>query len=188
MFERFTADARGVVAGAVEHASRAGSPVVTEEHLLLALLDREGTRASFALASLGVTDRRAELAEALAAGRRRGGMSRAEEDALAGLGISVQEIVARVEEAHGPGALSGEALSGETRGKAWPSGRPSFTKGAKKVLEKALGLAVARRQKHIGDEHLLLALAVLPGLAGEALAECGGTYASLTRLLSPPAA
>ncbi|MFB7747848.1 Clp protease N-terminal domain-containing protein [Streptomyces sp. NPDC056132] len=183
MFERFTADARGVVAGAVEHASRAGSPVVTEEHLLLALLDREGTRASFALTSLGVTDRRAELAEALAAGRRRGGMSRAEEDALAGLGISVQEIVARVEEAHGPGALSGE-----TRGKAWPSGRPSFTKGAKKVLEKALGLAVARRQKHIGDEHLLLALAVLPGLAGEALAECGGTYASLTRLLSPPAA
>ncbi|GAA4068819.1 Clp protease N-terminal domain-containing protein [Streptomyces hundungensis] len=183
MFERFTADARGVVAGAVEHASRAGSPVVTEEHLLLALLDREGTRASFALASLGVTDRRAELAEALAAGRRRGGMSRAEEDALAGLGISVQEIVARVEEAHGPGALSGE-----TRGKVWPSGRPSFTKGAKKVLEKALGLAVARRQKHIGDEHLLLALAVLPGLAGEALAECGGTYASLTRLLSPPAA
>ncbi|MFE9539517.1 Clp protease N-terminal domain-containing protein [Streptomyces sp. NPDC006691] len=183
MFERFTADARGVVAGAVEHASRTGSPVVTEEHLLLALLDREGTRASFALASLGVTDRRAELAEALAAGRRRGGMSRAEEDALAGLGISVQEIVARVEEVHGPGALSGETL-----GKAWPSGRPSFTKGAKKVLEKALRLAVARKQKHIGDEHLLLALAVLPGLAGEALAECGGTYAGLERALSLPAA
>ncbi|MFF3980802.1 Clp protease N-terminal domain-containing protein [Streptomyces sp. NPDC001828] len=182
MFERFTADARGVVAGAVEHASRAGSPVVTEEHLLLALLDREGTKASFALASLGVTGRRAELAEALAAGRRRGGMSRAEEDALAGLGISVQEIVARVEEAHGPGALSGDAL-----GKAWPSGRPSFTKGSKKVLEKSLRLAVARKQKHIGDEHLLLALAVLPGLAGEALAECGGTYAGLERVLSTPA-
>ncbi|MFE3186084.1 Clp protease N-terminal domain-containing protein [Streptomyces violascens] len=178
MFERFTTDARGVVIGAVEHASRAGSPVVTEEHLLLALLDREGSKAAFALTSLGVADRRAEVVEALAAARRRGGMSKADEDALAGLGISVEEIVARVEETHGPGALAGAE-----RGKAWPSGRPSFTKGSKKVLEKSLRMALARKQKHIGDEHLLLALAAMPGMVGEVLAEFGGTYGGVERVL-----
>ncbi|MFD9635857.1 Clp protease N-terminal domain-containing protein [Streptomyces violascens] len=178
MFERFTTDARGVVIGAVEHASRAGSPVVTEEHLLLALLDREGSKAAFALTSLGVADRRAEVVEALAAARRRGGMSKADEDALAGLGISVEEIVARVEETHGPGALAGVE-----RGKAWPSGRPSFTKGSKKVLEKSLRMALARKQKHIGDEHLLLALAAMPGMVGEVLAEFGGTYGGVERVL-----
>ncbi|WP_328309710.1 peptidase [Streptomyces sp. NBC_00442] len=180
MLERFTVDARGVVAGAVEHASRAGSPVVTEEHLLLALLDREGTKAAFALASLGVTARRGEVVEALAAARRRGGMSKADEDALAGLGISVEEIVARVEQAHGPGALSGAE-----RGRAWASGRPSFTKGAKKVLEKSLRMAVARKRRSIGDEHLLLALTAMPGLAGEVLAEFGGTYGGVERMLGP---
>ncbi|MFE9574071.1 Clp protease N-terminal domain-containing protein [Streptomyces sp. NPDC006692] len=179
MFERFTVNARGMVAGAVEHATRAGSPVVTEEHLLLALLDREGTKAAFALASLGVSDRRAEVTEALAAARRRGGMSKADEDALAGLGISVEEIVARTEQAHGPGALSGTEP-----GRAWPSGRPSFTKGSKKVLEKSLRMAVARKQKHIGDEHLLLALTAMPGLVGEVLAEHGGTYGGVERVLS----
>ncbi|MEU9096905.1 Clp protease N-terminal domain-containing protein [Streptomyces sp. NPDC048361] len=178
MFERFTVDARGVVTGAVEYASRAGSPVVTEEHLLFALLDREGTRAALALGSLGVTARRGEIAEALAAARRRGGMSKADEDALAGLGISVEEIVARVEEAHGPGALSGAEP-----GKAWPSGRPAFTKGAKKVLEKSLRMAVARKRKSIGDEHVLLALVVMPGVVGEVLAEFGGTYGEVERVL-----
>ncbi|MCX5385618.1 Clp protease N-terminal domain-containing protein [Streptomyces sp. NBC_00083] len=180
MFERFTADARGVVAGAVEHASRAGSPVVTEEHLLLALLDREDTRAGAALASLGLTSRRAEITEALAAARRRGGMSKADEDALAGLGIAVEEIVTRVEEVHGPGALSGAEP-----GKAWPSGRPAFTKGSKKVLEKSLRLAVARKRKSIGDEHVLLALVVLPGLVGEVLAGLGGTYGEVEQALAP---
>ncbi len=183
MFERFTVHARGVVTGAVEHASRAGSPVVTEEHLLLALLDREGTKAAFALASLGVTDRRAELIEALAAARRRGGLSKADTAALSELGISVEEIVARVEQTHGPGALADAP-----RGKAWPSGRPSFAKESKKVLERALRIALARKQKHIGDEHLLLAVAAGAGVVGEVLAEFGGTYGGVERVLSLRAA
>ena len=53
MFERFTKGARTTVTGAVTWAERAGADRVTEEHLLLALLDRKGSRSSFALASLG---------------------------------------------------------------------------------------------------------------------------------------
>jgi hypothetical protein len=107
MFERFTKDARDVVQGAVGYAEEARAQTVDPEHLLLALLDREGSRASFALAALGVAGRGDAVRQALTEARRRAGLSQAETDALAGLGIDVSEIVARVEEAHGVGAMSG---------------------------------------------------------------------------------
>ncbi|MFJ2649773.1 Clp protease N-terminal domain-containing protein [Streptomyces sp. NPDC087420] len=72
MFERFTEGARGVVTGAVGHAERVEAELVTEEHMLLALLDQEGTRTSFAFACLGLTptDRRSSMETALAEARR----------------------------------------------------------------------------------------------------------------------
>lgn len=134
MFERFTKSAREVVEGAVGHAERAGDPTIGEEHLLLSLLDLEGTRASAALAALGVDRRREALEEALGETRRRGGVSRADAEALAGLGIDVAAIVARVEDAHGTGALA--ARRGPRRWR--PAGRRPFTRGAKGVLERSL--------------------------------------------------
>ncbi|KOX39392.1 Clp protease N-terminal domain-containing protein [Streptomyces ardesiacus] len=179
MFERFTKDARAVVQGAVEHAEQARAGTVEPEHLLLALLDREGSRASFALAALGVGEHRDVVRQELREARRRAGLSRSETEALAGLGIDVSEIVARVEEVHGVGALS---AGDRPRGRRW-SGHRGFGRGAKEVLEKALRVAVARRDRHIGDEHLLLALALRPGVPAEVLAGHGVTHASLTRVL-----
>ncbi|MEU5532387.1 Clp protease N-terminal domain-containing protein [Streptomyces sp. NPDC020362] len=178
MFERFTKDARDVVRGAVEKGEREGAQVVDAEHLLLALLDREASRASFALAALGLTDRKASVREALGQARRRGGLTRAETDALAGLGIDVGEIVSRVEEAHGAGAMAGDR-----RDKGWWSGRRSFSPGAKSILEGALRTAVDRRDRHIGDEHILLALTLRPGVPAEVLADHGVTHESLRRVL-----
>ena len=57
MFERFTEDARDVVRGATEHCERSGPQSVDAEHIRLALLDREASRGSFALAALGLGDR-----------------------------------------------------------------------------------------------------------------------------------
>ncbi|PWI15617.1 peptidase [Streptomyces sp. Act143] len=178
MFERFTKDARAVVTGAVEQAERTGTSTVDSEHLLLAVLDREASRASFALAALGLTDRKESVRQDLAAARRRAGLSRAEADALAGLGIDVAAIVARVEEVHGVGAMSGDRND-----KGWWSGHRSFSRDAKGVLELALRNAVSRRDRHIGDEHILLALTARPGVAGEVLADHGVTYESVTRVL-----
>ncbi|MEU1403461.1 Clp protease N-terminal domain-containing protein [Streptomyces sp. NPDC005728] len=178
MFERFTKDAREVVRGAVEHGEREGARSVGAEHLLLALLDREASRASFALAALGLAERKASVREALGEARRRAGLSRAESEALAGLGIDVTEIVSRVEEVHGAGAMSGDRS-----GKARWSGRRPFSRGAKGVLEGALRTAVGRRDAHIGDEHILLALTVRPGVPAEVLADHGVTYQSLRRVL-----
>lgn len=178
MFERFTKDARAVVVGAVEHAEAVGAGSVDAGHLLLALLDREAGKASFALAALGLTGRGDAVREALGEARRRAGLSQADAEALAGLGIDVSEIVARVEEVHGVGAMSGD------RGdKGWWSKRRPFGRGAKEVLEKALRIAVARRDRHIGDEHLLLAMTVRPGVPGEVLADHGVTHESVTRVL-----
>ncbi|MET8767442.1 Clp protease N-terminal domain-containing protein [Streptomyces sp. NPDC004658] len=185
MFERFTKDARAVVEGASAYAEESGARSVDAEHLLLALLDREGSRASFALAALGLAEpeARERVRRAVAEARRRAGLTRADADALAGLGIDVSEIVARVEEAHGVGAMSGDRVRGGGR-RAWPSAgrRPGFGRGAKEVLERALRVALARRDRGIGDEHLLLALTVLPGVAGEVLADHGVTFEGVSRV------
>ncbi|WP_329190088.1 Clp protease N-terminal domain-containing protein [Actinacidiphila glaucinigra] len=180
MFEKFTKSARGVVEGAVGHAERVGDPAVTEDHLLLSLLDREGTRASAALAALGVDRRRAALEEALDETRRRGGVSRADAEALAGLGIDVAEIVARVEDAHGAGALA----TGRGPRRWRPARRRPFSRGAKGVLERSLRAALGRGDRHIGDEHILLALAVGPGVVADVLAEHGASWADVERVLA----
>ncbi|MFJ8789428.1 Clp protease N-terminal domain-containing protein [Streptomyces sp. NPDC102462] len=178
MFERFTRHARDVVRGAVEHGEREGARSIGPDHMLLALLDREASRASFALAALGLADRKESVRGALGEARRRGGLTRADEDALAGLGIDVPGIVQRVEETHGVGALSGDR-GGKGR---WSGHRP-FSRGAKDVLERALRTAAGRHDRHIGDEHILIALTVCPGVPAEVLADHGVTYESVARVL-----
>ncbi|MGW6275798.1 MULTISPECIES: Clp protease N-terminal domain-containing protein [unclassified Streptomyces] len=182
MFERFTKDARAVVKGAVEHAESEDAASVDDGHMLLALLDREASRASFALASLGAARRRESIEDALGESRRRGGLSQADTEALAGLGIDVSEIVSRVEEAHGVGALAGGGRTGRRSGRGWTGHRP-FTREAKDTLEKSLRIATARRDRHIGDEHILFALTVRPGPVAEVLADHGVTHESVERVL-----
>ncbi|MFI5794693.1 Clp protease N-terminal domain-containing protein [Streptomyces sp. NPDC051677] len=181
MFERFTKDARAVVEAAVTHAERAGAERVEEAHVLLALLDREGSRGSFALASLGLpAGGREGVVRDLVEVRRRGGLSRADADALSGLGIDVSEIVSRVEETHGEGALAAEGGGGP--GGRFLNRRP-FDRGAKDLLTDTLRIAVGRRERSIGDEHLLLALTARRGAPSEILADHGVTYSSVTRVL-----
>ncbi|MER5883629.1 Clp protease N-terminal domain-containing protein [Streptomyces sp. NPDC001941] len=182
MFERFTEDARTVVTGAVGHAERTGAEHVTDEHLLLALLDLDAGRAAAALGALGVAGRRAEVDEAFAGVRRRGGMSRADAEALAGIGIDVDAVVGRIEEAHGEGALAGPP----DRGRRF--GRRPFTREAKKVLEGSLRVALGRKDRSIGSEHLLLALVSRPGAVADVLGDFGVTYATAERALFGSAA
>ncbi|MFF2850719.1 Clp protease N-terminal domain-containing protein [Streptomyces sp. NPDC058001] len=180
MFERFTQGARAVVKGAVLHAQRLGADSVDDGHLLLALFDQEGTRGSFALAALGAADRRESVERALEEVRRRGGLSQADSDALAGIGIDLTEIVSRVEEVHGAGAMAGaRGTNGRAR---WGGGVP-FSREAKDTLSASLRMAIGRRHRSIGDEHLLLALSARGGVVAEILADHGVTLASVDRVL-----
>ncbi|MGW4836007.1 Clp protease N-terminal domain-containing protein [Streptomyces globisporus] len=183
MFERFTRGARATVKGAVAQAERAGASSVTEEHLLLALLEQEGGRVAFAVTALGLHDRRASLDAAFAEARRRGGLTKADTDALAGIGIDLGAIVSRVEGAHGEGALDADR-----RGRRWWSGRRPFTPGAKTVLENALRVALGRGDRFIGEEHLLLALTAKPGVVADVLAGHGATCTAVQRALYGSAA
>ncbi|MFJ4684672.1 Clp protease N-terminal domain-containing protein [Streptomyces sp. NPDC088789] len=178
MFERFTQDARAVVTGAVDACERSGARTVEVEHLLLAMIERSGGKGTFVLTALGLDDRRDSLHDALAEARRRAGLSKAETDALAGLGIDVTEIVSRVEEVHGVGAMAGDRQD-----KGWWGGRRTFSRGAKDVLEQSLRIAVARRARSIGDEHILLALTTQKGVVAELLADHGVTFESVSRVL-----
>jgi ATP-dependent Clp protease ATP-binding subunit ClpA len=186
MFERFTEGAREVVTGAVVHAESGDADVVTDEHLLLAVFDRRGTRASFAFAALGLADRRESVADALRDARRRGGLSKADEEALADIGIDVGEIVAKVEEAHGEGAMragqGGPGVATKLKRLWWTGHRP-FTPEAKATLVRSLRISQGRGDRHIGDEHILLALTARPGVASEILADHGATYAAVERAM-----
>ncbi|MFE5123803.1 Clp protease N-terminal domain-containing protein [Streptomyces sp. NPDC056669] len=171
--------------------------------------DRKGSPAAEVLTALGAHGRRASIERALAEVRRRGGITGADVEALAGLGIDVDEIVARVEEAHGVGALATAGFTPDSTPESAPDSAPGptpestpgaasaraprrgrrplrrpFSREAKSVLERSLRIALARGDKYIGDEHLLLALTARPGVAAHVLADHDVTYIQVERALS----
>lgn len=168
MFERFTPELREVVVGAQRVASDETSANVDPLHLLTSL-----ARGTGVLTALGCPAD--ELADDLRRVRRRGGISDADVEALSGFGIDVEHIVERVEQTHGPGALTGGQCSGR--------GHRPFTPEAKKVLEKSLREAIDVGSKRIEGEHLLLALTAVPGVAADVLAQRGIDYLAVRRLL-----
>jgi ATP-dependent Clp protease ATP-binding subunit ClpA len=143
MLERFTKRARTVVEGATVHAQQATADQVRPEHMLAALLDDDDSLAVRVVADCGVSV--AQVRETLARHRARyvDGLDDDDADALAAIGIDLDEVVRRID----------RHLVGR------PSRRPRFSREAKKVLELSLREAVALRHNYIGTEHLLLGLA-----------------------------
>jgi ATP-dependent Clp protease ATP-binding subunit ClpA len=144
MFERFTEEARAVVRVAQEEAEALGAGRIGREHLMLGLAAEPGAAARvLEPLGLGHAALRAEL-------ERSGGALDA--DALASIGIDLDEVRRRVEESFGPGALGGHR-----------PGRRLFGRDAKKALELALREALALADRHIGSEHILLGVMRDPG-------------------------
>lgn len=123
MFERFTREARATVTAAVEEAAAAGAPSVGCTHLVVA-------------AARAVPGIDADALRRAADGR----------DALATLGIDVDEVRRRAEEAFGPGAL--ERGSARRHSPLGPS--------ARKALELSLREAIRLHHRAIGPEHVVL--------------------------------
>jgi ATP-dependent Clp protease ATP-binding subunit ClpA len=142
MFERFTQDAREVVVHAQSEARALGHGYIGTEHLLLGAAATGGDAARI-LAANGAT------VEALrAAIREELGGSTLDGAALATLGIDLDEIRRRVEATFGEGALE---LRRPRR-----AGHVPLTPRAKKSLELALREAVARGDRQIDAEHVVL--------------------------------
>ncbi|MBB4935008.1 ATP-dependent Clp protease ATP-binding subunit ClpA [Lipingzhangella halophila] len=167
MFERFTNEARAAVVGAQREAKREGSGEITPTHILSALLEDPVTTTAAVLTEHGVSAD--TIAGDLREMRRRAGLSGADAAALDALGIDVEEVVGRVERAHGEYALAG----GRPQRRGLFSGHRPFTSEAKRVLEQSLREAIELGDRGIGTEHLLLALVRRPGPARDLLSARG---------------
>jgi ATP-dependent Clp protease ATP-binding subunit ClpA len=136
MFERFTDEARQVVIGAVREAESRDDSRVGTVHLLLGIFDSGWAQLSV-LETLGLTSRL--LVEAL---------DEFDGAALAAVGID-------------PASIEPEILASPLPN--WRRRRHiPFTGAAKNVLKGALVEAIDLGHRHIGVEHIVLALTALP--------------------------
>jgi len=160
MFERFSQGAReAVVAAHSESGDR-----IRPEHLLIGVAATSG-RASQVLARHGATPEALRAATAPDA------------DALAAIGIDLDEVRRRAEASFGPGAL----YRGRGRGRHRP-----FTAEAKKALELSLREAVHLGDRQIGAEHVVLGL-LREGEVEPLLARVGAPAEAIRADLSPAA-
>lgn len=180
MFERFTDPARRVVVLAQEEARERASDRIRSEHLLLGLCRATDTRAAALLADRGVTR------EVVEADLDAAGPGLPDHAALASVGIDLDEVRERVEDAFGPGALESTRAAGARRRRR---GHIPFDRGAKKVLRLALREAVRRSDRTIGSEHVLLGmLHAGTGAATPLLAARGVTLERMRAALDEPGA
>jgi ATP-dependent Clp protease ATP-binding subunit ClpA len=173
MFERFTEAARETVVQAQAEAQALGHEYIGTEHLLLGAAATPGDAARV-LAENGATPDALRAAVRTVIGE--GGSINGE--ALATIGIDLEEIRRRVEAAFGAGALE--------RRRPRRAGSIPFTKRAKKSLELALREAVVSGDRHIGAEHVVLgALRDEKGLATCVLRQIGADPARVRDALKP---
>ena len=89
MFERFTSQTRRIVVDAQVLARAAGAAEISEEHLLIALVERDGEGARL-LRRAGLGSTAPALRARLDDVRRRAGVSSQDAEALRQLGIDVE--------------------------------------------------------------------------------------------------
>jgi ATP-dependent Clp protease ATP-binding subunit ClpA len=161
MFERFTDKARKVVSLALAKAKEQGDDQIRPVHMLYGVTATDGVAAR-ALTALGV-DTAAVERELARSTRASGGPLSARDDtadgdaeALAAIGIDLDEIKRRIEESFGPGALEGVPLT--PKGPLNWTGRLPLSEQAKLSLALSLKEARALHHNYIGTEHVLLGL------------------------------
>jgi len=179
MFERFTTEARDVVVAAQGQARQLGHPYIGTEHLLLALLAPEAGITQTVLGEAGVDPARVRADIDRLLGPPGRVLTDQDAVALQAIGIDVDAVLARIEQALGPDALASPRCSTPRRGllRRRERGTPTtlrFSRRAKKVLELSLREALALHHNYIGAEHILLAvLREGSGLAAKILTGAG---------------
>jgi ATP-dependent Clp protease ATP-binding subunit ClpA len=147
VFERFTDEARAVVVHAQEEARTLRAERIEPVHLLLALA-RDPGRGGAVLQAAG-----ADAGSVRAAMARSGGVLDA--DALAAVGIDLDQVRDAAEAAFGPGALERVRRRGA-------AGHIPFADRSKRVLEESLRYVL--RQKGRRRDRAIDSGAVLAGL------------------------
>lgn len=178
MFERFTKDARSAVVEAQTVARSAHSGQIDSRHLLVALAESPGpARTALVDGGLDVTDLVARARSNIQTG------DALDPDALAAVGIDLDEVTRRTEETFGEGALAraGRVLRGRRR-------HIPFTPDAKKSLELALREAIRLGSKEIHGGHLLLGMTRAESPARSILSDAGADLEGIRRSAEGPSA
>lgn len=168
MFERFTHEARDVVIQAQREARGLHHDWIGTEHVLLSLLSSPDAPGVATLTRLGVTAQSGREAVVAVAGAGAGRLGDQDTEALKALGIDLDEVRRRAEEAFGEGALDKPLPTGGRRkyglfGRRKPGTVPGpghipFAPRAKKALELSLREALALKDGYIGTQHIVLGL------------------------------
>jgi ATP-dependent Clp protease ATP-binding subunit ClpA len=181
VFERFTGSARIAVQLAQEYGRQHHAATIRTEHLLIGVLGAPEGSAVELLAERGV--RREDVAADVAALRN---AEEPDPEALRTLGIDLNEVRRRTEEAFGPGALE-RGWAGRGRGARRLGGHIPFEAASKKALELSLREAIALKHREIRVEHLLLGLLRTgEGAAHRILAARGVTLAEIRAAVADP--
>lgn len=147
-FGRFTESARRAVEQARQEALEPRHDSVGPEHLVLALVRCDDGPAGQALRAQGV---RLDDVRGRVLRRTAPSDDPLDAEALAAIGIDLEEVRRAADEAFGAGALERAARRGRR-------GRSPFTREAKKALELSLRHAIRLKHNHIGTGHVLLGL------------------------------
>ncbi len=148
-FARYRADAHRALEVARAAAAELHHNYVGTEHLLLALTTEDFGAATAALADCGVTRPAIQNQVARAPRIEHRALTDTDAEALAMLGIDLEEVRRRVEETFGHFALDAP--------RACDYGTP-LTDKSKRALQKTVQHAHRLGHKRVGPEHLLLAL------------------------------
>ncbi|WP_239077133.1 Clp protease N-terminal domain-containing protein [Actinocatenispora rupis] len=148
MFERFTKEARRAIVIAQEEARTMRHDHIGTGHVLVGILAAEepgpGMRA---LLGLGVDPAAVQRYVARLGAEPYDDL---DADALATVGIDLDEVRRAAEDAFGPGALD--------RPRRWQAGHIPFDAMAKKSLELTLRETIRRGDREICDAHVLLGI------------------------------
>lgn len=168
MFERFTKPAREAVRAATVRAQGEGAPQVRADHVFVAIAAANGSGAAL-LRAAGWDGDVDALGARFETAQRRGGLSSADVEALTAIGVDADGLLRKLAEGATPPPR-------KLRG-----GHRPFANDAKKALENALRAAIARGDRSLGEEHLLLGLLARPGIVPDELAMIGLTEETLGR-------
>jgi ATP-dependent Clp protease ATP-binding subunit ClpC len=151
VFEKFTELAKRVLVLAQDEVIAQGHDHIGTEHVLFGLASVRGTVAGEVLHDRGITPQtlREENARVLVASGAQPIGPQAAAEALATIGIDVEEIRRRADETFGPGKFH------------FP--RPPFTSRAKNALEHTLRASVELGSATIDTEHILLGILAVDG-------------------------